>query len=54
MHTPLRTPYTFDSIRVKTEFDSSVINESNLQNEKQPEPRISTFLGIKIEGSDNL
>jgi hypothetical protein len=29
-----------------------VIDESDLQNEKHPEPRISTFLGIKIDSSD--
>jgi hypothetical protein len=29
-----------------------VIDESDLQNEKQPYSRISTFLGIKIDSSD--
>jgi hypothetical protein len=42
----------FDSIRVKCEFDSNVIDESNLQFEKQFDSRISTFLGIKIDSSD--
>jgi hypothetical protein len=35
-----------DSIRVNREFDSNEIDESDLQGEKQCEPRISTFLGI--------
>jgi predicted GTPase len=38
-----------DSIRAKCEFDSNVIDESDLQYEKQFDPRISTFLGIKID-----
>jgi hypothetical protein len=38
-----------DSIRVKREFDSNVIDESDLQDEKHFEQRISTFLGIKID-----
>jgi hypothetical protein len=38
-----------DSIRVNPEFDSNVIDESDLQYEKQDDPRISTFLGIKID-----
>jgi hypothetical protein len=29
-----------------------VIDESDLQHEKQFDPRISTFLGIKIDSSD--
>jgi hypothetical protein len=29
-----------------------VIDESDLQYEKHPDPRISTLLGIKIDGSD--
>jgi hypothetical protein len=37
------------SIRVKCEFDSNVIDESDLQDEKQFDPRISTFLGIMID-----
>jgi Arc/MetJ-type ribon-helix-helix transcriptional regulator len=41
-----------DSIRVKCEFDSNVIDESDLQHEKQDDPRISTFFGIKIDWSD--
>jgi hypothetical protein len=40
---------TSDSIRVKCEFDSNVIDESASQNEKHFEPRISTFRGIKID-----
>jgi hypothetical protein len=40
---------TIDLIRVKCEFDSNVSDESDLQNEKHPGPRISTFLGIKID-----
>jgi hypothetical protein len=31
------------------EFDSNVIDESDSQHEKQPDPKISTFLGIKID-----
>jgi hypothetical protein len=38
-----------DSIRVKCEFDSNVIDKSDLQYEKHPDPRISIFLGIKID-----
>jgi hypothetical protein len=38
-----------DSIRVNREFDSNVIDESDLQYEKQLDPRISTFFGIKID-----
>jgi hypothetical protein len=30
-----------------------VIDESDLQSEKQYEPRISTFIGIKIDSSDD-
>jgi hypothetical protein len=30
-----------------------VIDESDLQREKQNGPRISTFLGIKIDSSDD-
>jgi hypothetical protein len=30
----------FDSIRVNCEFDSNVIDESDLQDEKHEEPRI--------------
>jgi hypothetical protein len=41
-----------DSICVKREFDSNVSDESDLQNEKHFDPRISTFLGIKINRSD--
>jgi hypothetical protein len=38
-----------DSIRFNREFDSNVIDESDLQSEKQFDLRISTFLGIKID-----
>jgi hypothetical protein len=31
-----------------------VIDESDLQDEKHFDPRISTFLGIKIDSGDNL
>jgi hypothetical protein len=41
------------SIRVKCEFDSNVIGESDLQNEKRFNPPISTLLGIKIDWSDD-
>jgi hypothetical protein len=34
---------------VKWEFDSNVIDESDLQFEKHSDPRISTFIGIKID-----
>jgi hypothetical protein len=34
---------------VNCELDSNVIDESDLQDEKQFDPRISTFLGIKID-----
>jgi hypothetical protein len=37
------------SIRVNCESDSNVIDESELQCEKHSDPRISTFLGIKID-----
>jgi hypothetical protein len=30
-----------------------VIDESDLQHEKQNDPRISTFLGIKIDSNDD-
>jgi hypothetical protein len=42
-----------DSIRVKCEFDSNVIDESDLHFEKQFDPRISTLLGITIDLSDD-
>jgi hypothetical protein len=42
-----------DSIRVNREFDSNLIDESDLQYEKHSDPRISTFLGIKIDWSDD-
>jgi hypothetical protein len=37
------------SIRVKCEFDSNLIDESETQFEKHFHSRISTFLGIKID-----
>jgi hypothetical protein len=33
-----------DSIRIKCEFDSNVIDENDLQLQKQFDPRILTFL----------
>jgi DNA-dependent RNA polymerase auxiliary subunit epsilon len=42
-----------DSIRFNCEFDSNVIDESELQYEKQDELRISTFRGIMIDLSDD-
>jgi hypothetical protein len=41
-----------DSIRVKCEFDSNVIDESNLQHEKHSNPIISTLFGIIIDSTD--
>jgi hypothetical protein len=38
---------------VKCGFDSIVIDESQQQYEKQFDPRIATFLGIKIDSSDD-
>jgi hypothetical protein len=38
-----------DSIRVKCESDSNMIDENDLQREKHFDPRISTFLGIMID-----
>jgi hypothetical protein len=40
---------TSDSIRVKCEFDSNVIDENDLQCEKQNDARISIFLPISID-----
>jgi hypothetical protein len=39
---------TYDSIRVKCEFDSNAIDESDLQNEKQFDPTILIFFPISI------
>jgi hypothetical protein len=39
-----------DSIRVKCEFDSNVIDESDGQYEKREKSRISTFLGLTYDG----
>jgi hypothetical protein len=47
----------FDSIRVNGEFDSNEIDEtdeSDLQFEKHDGQRISTFLGIIIDRSDEF
>jgi hypothetical protein len=44
---------TSDSIRVKCEFDSNVIDESDSQNEKHFHPRISTLFRIMIDARDN-
>jgi hypothetical protein len=41
-----------DSIRIKCEFASNVIDESDSQCEKHLDPRVSVFLGIKIDPSD--
>jgi hypothetical protein len=45
---------TSDSIRVNREFDSNVIDKSNLQYEKHFDPIMSTLHGIKIDSSDDL
>jgi hypothetical protein len=42
-----------DSIRVKREFDSNVIEKNDSHFAKHFDARISTFLGIKIESSDD-
>jgi hypothetical protein len=39
----------FDSICVRREFDSNVIDKSDSQYEKHFDSRISTLLGIKID-----
>jgi hypothetical protein len=49
----LNLPNGFDSIRVKCESDSNVIDESDLQLEKHSDPRISTLRGIMIDESDD-
>jgi hypothetical protein len=36
-------------MRINREFDSNMIDESDLQPEKHDEPRISTLFGMKIE-----
>jgi hypothetical protein len=38
-----------DSIRINREFDSNVIDESDLQYEKHFDPTISILFGIKID-----
>jgi hypothetical protein len=38
-----------DSIRINHEFDSNMIDESELQKKKHCESRISTLLGIMID-----
>jgi hypothetical protein len=42
-----------DATRVKREFDSNLIDESDLQDEKQFDPRISIFLPISIPDDIN-
>jgi hypothetical protein len=42
-----------DSIRFNREFDSNEIDESDLQDEKHDDPRISTFRGISIDLTDD-
>jgi hypothetical protein len=42
-----------DSIRVKCEFDSNVIDGSDLHFEKHVDPTISTLRRIKIDWSDD-
>jgi hypothetical protein len=42
-----------DSIRFNCEFDSNVIDESDSQNKKHPNPRVSTFRGMMIDSSDD-
>jgi hypothetical protein len=36
-------------MHINRELDSNEIDESDSQDEKHPEPRISTFLGIMID-----
>jgi hypothetical protein len=43
-----------DSIRVKCEFHSTVIDESDLQDAQHFDPRISTFIGIMIDWNDEF
>jgi hypothetical protein len=43
------TPDTSDSIRVKREFDSNVMDESDLHFEKHFDPRISMLITISID-----
>jgi hypothetical protein len=50
--TIFRPSNAFDSIRANCEFDSNEIDESDSQDEKHEEQRISTFLGIMIDRSD--
>jgi hypothetical protein len=38
-----------DSIRVKREFDSNVIDESEQQDDKHHDPRVPTLPGIQID-----
>jgi hypothetical protein len=42
-----------DLIRIKREFDSNEIDESELQPQKHDDPRISTLRGISIDRSDD-
>jgi hypothetical protein len=41
-------------MRINREFDSNEIDESDSQDEKQDDPRISTFRGISIDRSDDF
>jgi hypothetical protein len=41
-----------DSMRIKCEFDSNVIDERYLQCDRHVEPRISTLLGMKMDRSN--
>jgi hypothetical protein len=41
-----------DSIRVDRELDSNEIDESDLQNKKRGDPRMSIFRGISIDMRD--
>jgi hypothetical protein len=43
---------TDDSIRIRREFDSGGIDESQSQNEKHFDPRIPIWFAIKIDWSD--
>jgi hypothetical protein len=38
-----------DLIHVCRKFDSNLIDESDLQNEQHFNPRVSIFLGVKID-----
>jgi hypothetical protein len=42
-------PFANLSLAINREFDSNVIDESELQYEKHLDSRVSTFPGIKID-----